>query len=152
MKMNIPKFPAGDDYYSCRALEYCKADADVTWKMYERQRFIKWVLGKYEQAMHYDQNKCVPVFSHNIPITGHDVVIKLDVKYKEQLSKTPIQIHIYYNERKVVIINTRNGRCGIAKCHANDDFSLDVGVALAWVRYTKDQIPDYVMKCLEEDF
>lgn len=144
MKMKVPSFemPDMDDksypMYVHTPL-YSKADVEVTLKMYERQRFDEWVIGHYNQATNLRK---VPIFHHN-SMDG------LNISRKENLFKTSIQIHIYNLEHKVVVLNTRNGRCGISKCHDNDCFSIEIGIAIAWARYCNEEIPDYVLEYSE---
>lgn len=138
MKMKIPGFSVPDIGYEYTPL-YSKADVEVTLKMYERQRFDEWVIGHYNQATNLRK---VPIFHHNS-------MCGLDISRKENLFKTSIQIHIYNLEHKVVILNTRNGRCGISKCHDNDCFSTEIGIAIAWARYCNEEIPDYVLEYSE---
>ena len=107
--MDIPGFAVPDIGYEYAPYVhtplYSKADVEVTLKMYEKQRFYKWVIGHYNRATNFRK---VPIFHHNSLDGFH-------ISRKENLFKTSIQIHIYNLEYKVVILNTRNGRCGISK-------------------------------------
>lgn len=60
-----------------------------------------------------------------------------------------------YNKIKVIVDKTRNTvtvvntekpkRFGISKCRSDDEFDYKFGVALAYARYSKETIPDYIL-------
>lgn len=54
------------------------------------------------------------------------------------------------SSRKTVIINMKTMKTACAKCHPNDEFSRDVGIAIAWARYNNKQIPQ-VVNCYAVD-
>ena len=48
--------------------------------------------------------------------------------------------------KTVTVVNTENPkRFGHSKCRSDDDFSYKFGIALAYARYSKETIPDYIM-------
>ena len=46
--------------------------------------------------------------------------------------------------RDTVIINLRNYKVAFAKCHRDDEFRSDVGVAIAWARYNNKLVPNVI--------
>jgi hypothetical protein len=56
------------------------------------------------------------------------------------------------SSRKTVIINMKTMKTSYAKCHPNDEFSRDVGIAIAWARYNSNPIPQVVNCNAVDDF
>ena len=44
-------------------------------------------------------------------------------------------------QQTTVVIDTRTGKIGIAKCHKNDDFSAVTGIGIAYARLKGAEIP-----------
>lgn len=55
-------------------------------------------------------------------------------------------------DRKTVIINMKTMKTACAKCHPSDEFSKDVGIAIAWARYNNNPIPQVVNCNVVDDF
>lgn len=55
-----------------------------------------------------------------------------------------------YTNTVIVINSEKPNKIGYAKCHKNDKCEYDIGVALAFARYCKETIPDYVMSELNK--
>lgn len=147
MKIKVPSFEMldmDDNSYPMYVHTplYSKADVEVTMSIYKQELYNSWVNSHWHDARMWNDNKAVPIFKHND--TG------LVIENEKFFDRISIQIHIYPTEGKVVILNTRTGKCGIAKCHSEECFSESVGIAIAWARYCNEKIPDYVLKCLEE--
>ena len=47
-------------------------------------------------------------------------------------------------KQTMVVIDTRTGKIGIAKCHKNDDFSAVTGIGIAYARLKGVEIPQEV--------
>ena len=52
-----------------------------------------------------------------------------------------VYIKVNFVKRIVTVFNIRTGNFGVAKCKDTDTFSYNVGVAIAWARYCKKDIP-----------
>ena len=52
--------------------------------------------------------------------------------------------YIYYDchKNKIRITNIRTGKTAMAKCNNTDKFNREVGIAIAWARYTNKPVPD----------
>ena len=63
------------------------------------------------------------------------------------ISNVAYRISIYKKKNKTVmqIINMKKERRGIAICREGDIFDPQVGIAYAWARYKKEEIPDFVV-------
>ena len=57
-----------------------------------------------------------------------------------------IKVIVDEERNTITVINTANPkRFGISKCRSDDVFSYKLGVALAYARYSKETIPDYIL-------
>ena len=57
-----------------------------------------------------------------------------------------IKVIIDNVKNTVTVVNTEKPkRFGISKCRSDDVFSYKLGVALAYARYSKETIPDYIL-------
>lgn len=82
-------------------------------------------------------------FTLDIPTTN-----KLDkaVRHNSAPSasfENPIKEILYNDEKKVVIVLFKDGVKIVKKCHENDDFDLDVGVALAIAKHIYGNTTNY---------
>lgn len=53
------------------------------------------------------------------------------------------------SSRKTVIINMKTMKTSCAKCHPSDEFSRDVGIAIAWARYNNLPVPKVGSKIID---
>ena len=57
-----------------------------------------------------------------------------------------IKVIVDKERNTITVINTKNPkRFGKSKCRADDEFNYKFGVALAYARYSKEKIPDYIL-------
>ena len=57
-----------------------------------------------------------------------------------------IKVIVDKERNTITVINTKNPkRFGKSKCRADDEFNYKFGVALAYARYSKETIPDYIL-------
>ncbi len=57
-----------------------------------------------------------------------------------------IKVIVDKERNTVTVINTENPkRFGKSKCRPDDEFDYKFGVALAYARYSKETIPDYIL-------
>lgn len=50
-------------------------------------------------------------------------------------------IDIVSPERAVIIINLKNEKTGLSKCHPCDKFNAHIGCGIAWARYLGEEVP-----------
>ena len=64
------------------------------------------------------------------------------------ISDCPYRVSVYRKGKKTVmqIINMKKEKRGIAICHENDEFDPKIGIAYAWARYKKEEIPSFPVK------
>lgn len=61
-------------------------------------------------------------------------------------NNSTIKVIVDTKRNYVTVINTKNPkRFGHSKCRPDDVFSYKFGVALAYARYSKETIPDYIL-------
>ena len=64
----------------------------------------------------------------------------------EGMNLNTIKVIIDEVRKTVTVVNTEKPkRFGHSKCRHDDDFNYKLGVALAYARYSKETIPDYIM-------
>lgn len=57
-----------------------------------------------------------------------------------------IKVIVDKERNTITVINTENPkRFGKSKCRSDDEFNYKFGVALAYARYSKETIPDYIL-------
>lgn len=68
------------------------------------------------------------------------------------VSKNFKNVHITNNINKgtTMIYNNATGKVGFAKCHPSDEFSLVIGIGIAWQRYCNDYFEPIFIKQLDD--
>lgn len=69
------------------------------------------------------------------------------------ISDCSYRVSVYRKGKKVImqIVNMKKEKRGIAICHENDEFNSEIGIAYAWARYKREEIPHFpVNKKLSE--
>ena len=69
------------------------------------------------------------------------------------ISYCPYRVSVYRKRKSVVvqIVNMKKEKRGIAICNEDDTFDASIGIAYAWARYKKEEIPTFLIyKTLNE--
>lgn len=99
--------------------------------VYNRKQFVKWTL---------DQLASLDKFMSEL--IGETAGAISCLSWKRGIARAYSNFVISINDKgDTTIYNTKTGKSGKVHFNPNDDFDVDLGLALAWARYMKKEIP-----------
>lgn len=74
---------------------------------------------------------------------------RMILKTLEDGTHSPFVITVDIKHGDIRITNVKTGKTGKAHCHPNEEFDPIKGIAIAWARYTKTEIPEITPEKIE---
>lgn len=111
---------------------------NVPMKTLNEMDFNKWVEYKLK-----DFRRCLPPMPAKPWIES-----ELSSYYPSYFNGGNFTIIVEKTKGRVTILNTETGHLGIAKKNSVDDWNVKTGLAIAWAKYKKEEVPSLMKSVL----